>query len=153
MEKWSNADLDLASHFSPCSNFPDCDVIANNLDELNEKSPDHPKTPYVKKEKKWKKGEKKSAKTAAAPKKKAAKPKKKQAGYSLSEELQAIVGEDSLSRPEVTKKVWEYIKKHDCQDSKNKRMIVPDAKLAKLFGSKKPIDMMKLAGILSKHLS
>ncbi len=31
-------------------------------------------------------------------------------------------------------------------------MIVPDAKLAKVFGSKKPVDMMKLAGILTPHL-
>ncbi len=56
-----------------------------------------------------------------------------------------------MSRPEVTKKVWEYIKKHDLQNPKNKRQIVPDAKLAKVFGNKEPIDMMQLARVLSPH--
>lgn len=37
--------------FYSCSNYPDCDVIVNNLDQLEEKYPNHPKTPYVKKEK------------------------------------------------------------------------------------------------------
>ncbi|NGX38539.1 MAG: hypothetical protein K1000chlam2_01713, partial [Chlamydiae bacterium] len=70
----------------------------------------------------------------------------------LSKELADIVGEKELSRPEVVKKMWEYIKAHDLQDPKNKRTIVPDEKLAKVIG-KKPIDMMKLAGLLGKHIS
>ena len=48
--------------------------------------------------------------------------------------------------------MWEYIKKHNCQDKKNKRLIIPDAKLAKVFGSKEPVDMLKLAGLLTPHL-
>lgn len=71
--------------------------------------------------------------------------------YALSEELQAIVGSKSLSRPEVVKKLWAYIKSNKCQDANNRRMINPDAKLSKVIGSR-PIDMMKLAGCLSKHL-
>jgi chromatin remodeling complex protein RSC6 len=71
--------------------------------------------------------------------------------YALSEELQAIVGSKNLSRPEVVKKLWAYIKSHRCQDSSNRRMINPDAKLAKVIGNR-PIDMLKLAGCLSKHL-
>ncbi|MEK7339608.1 MAG: SWIB/MDM2 domain-containing protein [Verrucomicrobiota bacterium] len=70
----------------------------------------------------------------------------------MSSELQAVVKEEKLSRPEVVKKMWEYIKKHNCQDKKNKRLIIPDAKLAKVFGSKEPIDMLKLAGLLTSHL-
>lgn len=61
------------------------------------------------------------------------------------------MGAESLSRPEVTKKLWEYIKSNNLQDPKNKRIIKPDAKLAKVIG-KNPIDMMKLASALSKHL-
>jgi len=53
----------------------------------------------------------------------------------------------------VIKKVWEYIKANDLQDPKNKRLIVPDKKLAKIFGDSKPIDMMKLAGLLGKHIN
>lgn len=136
--------------FYSCSNYPDCDVIINDLDKLPEKYPDHPKTPYVKKP--GRKGaksavaEKKKKGKKAATRKKAVQPKK-----SLSKELIAVVGENELSRPEVTKKVWDYIKANDLQDPKNKRTIVPDVTLGKVIG-KKPVDMMKLAGLLSKHI-
>ena len=71
--------------------------------------------------------------------------------YSVSDELQAIVGEKSLTRPEIVKKLWAYIKAHKCQDATNKRMINPDAKLSKVLGNK-PVDMLKLAGHISKHI-
>jgi chromatin remodeling complex protein RSC6 len=60
------------------------------------------------------------------------------------------VGADEMARMEVTKKLWDYIKANNLQDPKNKRLIVPDAKLAKVLG-KQPVDMMKLSGLLSKH--
>jgi DNA topoisomerase-1 len=150
--------------FFSCSNFPDCDVIVNKLEDLETKYPDHPKTPYVKKAKKWgKKGEKgKEGEAAAAEKEPKAKGKKakaaskkparEQPSKKVSPALQEIVGEKELSRPQVVKKVWEYIKANKCQDPQNGRMIVPDAKLQKVLGPK-PVDMMKLAGILGKHLS
>lgn len=72
--------------------------------------------------------------------------------YSLSPELQAVVGAKKLTRPQVVKKLWVYIKSHKCQDTKNKRLIVPDNKLAEVFGSKKPVDMLKLATLLNKHI-
>lgn len=71
--------------------------------------------------------------------------------YSLSPELQAVCGAKSLTRPQVVKKLWAYIKAHKCQDTKNRRMIVPDSKLSEVIG-KKPVDMLKLAGHLSKHI-
>jgi DNA topoisomerase-1 len=71
----------------------------------------------------------------------------------LSEPLAAIVGSEQLARPTVMKKVWEYIKAHNLQDAKNKRLIVPDAAMEKVFGSAEPVDMFKLAGLLSKHIS
>jgi chromatin remodeling complex protein RSC6 len=71
--------------------------------------------------------------------------------YTVSEELQAIVGAKSLTRPEIVKKLWAYIKSNKCQDAQKKRIINPDAKLSKVIGSK-PVDMMKLAGLLSKHI-
>ena len=117
-------------------------MIVNQLDDLEEKYHDYPKTPYEKKEKKktTKGASKKTTKKSTAPL------------MQLSPELSAIVGEKELSRGQVTKKVWEYIKAHDLQDPKNKRLIVPDAKLAKVFGNKNSIDMLKLAGVLGKHL-
>ena len=139
--------------FFSCSNFPDCDVIVNALEQLDEKyNAHHPKTAYVKKSKfgKGKKGETKAAaKTKTVKKKKTA--TRTQPEYELSKELAAVVGVNSLSRPGTTKKVWEYIKANNLQDPKNKRLIRPDAKLAKVFGSKESIDMMKLASVLNKH--
>lgn len=146
--------------FYSCSNYPDCDVIANDLDQVVEKYENHPKTPYVskkkgKKEASTKKTASKGKKTPSAkektPKKKTTSTRK-QPAHPLSSDLAAVVGTDSLSRPEVVKKVWEYIKEHNCQDPKNKRLIQPDALLEKVFGSKDPIDMMKLSGVLNKHI-
>jgi DNA topoisomerase-1 len=132
--------------FFSCSNYPDCDVITSTLEQLPIKYPNHPKTAYVKK-----RGFKKGAKTTSSAK---ISTKKKTASHqpakTLSKELAAIVGETSLSRPEATKKLWEYIKANKLQDPKNKRMIRPDDKLSKVIG-KDPVDMMKLAGLLSKH--
>lgn len=150
--------------FFSCTNYPDCDVIVNNLDDLDEKYANHPKTPYVKKTKGrfGKKGAAEGKKEAAGKKSTASKktsskkaPAKKpaarkQAALKLSPALQEVTGEKELSRPEVTKKVWDYIKEHNLQDPKNRRTIVPDAKLGKVLGNK-PVDMMKLAGLLNKH--
>lgn len=100
------------------------------------------------------------AKKKAAPRKKTTAKKKsggKRGGgltsmtYSLSPELQAIVGTGKLSRPQIVKKLWIYIKAHGCQDAKNRRMIVPDKKLKEVIGGK-PVDMLKLAGHLNKHI-
>lgn len=69
-----------------------------------------------------------------------------------SEELQAIVKEKKISRGQMMKAVWKYIKKHGLQDKKDKRTINPDEKFAAVVG-KKPINMFKMAGKLSEHLS
>ncbi len=119
--------------FFSCSNYPDCDVIVNALEDLPNKYVNHPKTAYIKKASSGKKGGKKGR------------------SLSISDELKAVIGEEATSRGDVTKKIWEYIKKHKLQDPKNKRQIVPDAKLTKVFGSKKPIDMMQLARVLGPH--
>lgn len=71
----------------------------------------------------------------------------------VSEELAAIVGRGPMPRTEVTKKLWAYIKAHKCQDTKNKRNINPDEKLAKVFGAKKTINMFEMTKLVSKHLT
>lgn len=70
----------------------------------------------------------------------------------LSEALAAIVGKGPMPRTEVTKKLWDYIKKNKLQDKDNKRNIVPDQKLSKVLGTA-PIDMFKMTSKLSKHLT
>ncbi len=154
--------------FFSCSTFPECDVIVNNLDQLESKYAHHTRTAYVKKQKKGvKKVEKKPAadsKTKKAAPKKAAKSVKSEKtssgkvkkervmpAYKLSPALVQITGVPELSRTDVTKKVWDYIKSHNLQDPANKRMIRPDAALAEVFGSNEPVDMFKIAGLLNPH--
>ncbi len=140
--------------FFSCSNFPQCDVIANALEDLPTKYATHVKTAYVKKSRFQKKGKKEVAPKKATSSKKspAKKSPPKQKALKLSPELADVLGEKELSRPETIKKLWDYIKSNKLQDPKNKRLIKPDAKLAKVFGSKNAVDMMKLSGILNQHL-
>lgn len=69
-----------------------------------------------------------------------------------SDELRAIVKEKKISRGQMMKSIWVYIKKHKLQDKKDKRTINPDEKLAAVLG-KEPVNMFKMAGKLSEHLS
>ena len=71
----------------------------------------------------------------------------------VSEELAAVVGPGPLPRSEVVKKLWVYIKKHDLQDPKNKRNIVADEPLKKVFGGKAVVNMFEMTKLVSKHLS
>lgn len=71
----------------------------------------------------------------------------------ISAELAAVIGKGPMPRTEVIKKLWVYIKKHKLQDPKNKRNIVPDEKLAKVFGGKKAINMFEMTKKVNKHLS
>lgn len=71
----------------------------------------------------------------------------------ISSELAAVVGEGPMPRSEVVKKLWVYIKKNDLQDPKNKRNIVSDANLKKVFGGKEVVNMFEMTKLVSKHLS
>jgi len=71
----------------------------------------------------------------------------------LSDDLAAVVGKGPMPRTEVTKQIWVYIKKHDRQDPKNRRNIIPDEKLAKVFGSKQAINMFEMTKKINNHLS
>jgi chromatin remodeling complex protein RSC6 len=70
----------------------------------------------------------------------------------ISDELAAVIGKGPMPRTEIIKKLWAYIKKNHCQDTKNKRNIIPDDKLAKVFGSKSPIDMFQMTKKVSQHI-
>ena len=71
----------------------------------------------------------------------------------ISDDLAAVVGAGPMPRSDVVKKLWEYIKKHDLQDPKNKRNIVADDKLKKVFGGKAVVNMFEMTKLVSKHLS
>lgn len=71
----------------------------------------------------------------------------------LSADLEAVVGKGPMPRSEVVKALWVYIKKNNLQDPNDKRTIVADEKLKKVFGGQAKVNMMKMAGLVSKHLS
>lgn len=98
---------------------------------------------------------KKPAKTAAAPKKPAVKRKPNPAfmkPMTPSSVLAAVVGAIPIPRTEITKKVWEYIKKNKLQDAINKRMINADEKLKAIFGGKGQVSMFEMTKLVNKHL-
>ncbi|HEY5753125.1 MAG TPA: SWIB/MDM2 domain-containing protein [Chthoniobacterales bacterium] len=69
------------------------------------------------------------------------------------EALAAIVGAKPVPRTEITKKVWEYIKKNKLQDEKKKTVINADAALKPIFGAKKSVTMFELTKLISSHVS
>ena len=71
----------------------------------------------------------------------------------ISSELAAVVGAGPMPRSEVVKQLWVYIKKHDLQDPKNKRNIVADGNLKKVFDGKGVVSMFEMTKLVSKHLS
>jgi upstream activation factor subunit UAF30 len=66
--------------------------------------------------------------------------------------LAAVVGSMPLPRTEVTKKIWDYIKKNKLQDSINRRLINADDKLRQVFGGKKQVSMFEMTKLVSNHL-
>lgn len=68
-----------------------------------------------------------------------------------SDALAAIIGKGPYPRTEVTKKVWEYIKKNKLQDAVQKRIIVADAKMKEIFGKAKA-DMFEMTKMINQHL-
>ncbi len=73
--------------------------------------------------------------------------------HTLSPELEAVVGAGPMPRSEVVSKLWVYIKAHNLQDSKDKRIINTDEKLKKVFGGESSVHMMKMGKHISGHLS
>jgi upstream activation factor subunit UAF30 len=76
-----------------------------------------------------------------------------QAPLKPSAQLAEVLGSATpISRPQVAKKVWAYIKKHKLQDPKKRREIVADEKLKPVFG-KARLDMFQMTKAISKHLT
>lgn len=71
----------------------------------------------------------------------------------LSADLEAVVGKGPMSRGEVVKQIWVYIKKNDLQNPKNKRNILADDKLKVVFGGKSEVTMFEMTKLVSAHLS
>lgn len=67
--------------------------------------------------------------------------------------LGAVVGAKPAPRGQITKKLWDYIKKNDLQDPKNKRQINADDALKAVFGGKKSVSMFEMTKLVSNHIS
>jgi chromatin remodeling complex protein RSC6 len=96
------------------------------------------------------------AKKAAAPAKKAAAKKRTpnaafMKAMTPSAALAAVIGDKAVPRTEVTKKVWEYIKKHGLQDKAKKTMINADAKLKEIF-KQAQVSMFEMTKLINGHL-
>jgi chromatin remodeling complex protein RSC6 len=66
--------------------------------------------------------------------------------------LAAVVGAKPIPRTEVTKKLWQYIKRKGLQDKKNRRNINADAALKMVFGGKATVNMFEMTKLVSKHM-
>jgi upstream activation factor subunit UAF30 len=67
--------------------------------------------------------------------------------------LSAVVGAKPLPRTELTKKLWDYIKKNGLQDKKDRKMINADAALKAVFGGKSKVSMFEMTKLVSGHVS
>ena len=67
--------------------------------------------------------------------------------------LGAVVGNNPMPRTEITKKLWQYIKRNGCQDQKERRMINADDKLRPVFGGKNKVSMFEMTKLVNKQLS
>jgi chromatin remodeling complex protein RSC6 len=66
--------------------------------------------------------------------------------------LAAVIGSSPMPRTEVTKKIWDYIKKNKLQDAINRRLINADEKLRAVFGGKGKVSMFEMTKLVSNHL-
>jgi upstream activation factor subunit UAF30 len=69
-----------------------------------------------------------------------------------SADLAAVIGATPVARTEAVKLMWDYIKANNLQNPANKRNILADSKLVKVFG-KNEVTMFELTGLIGKHLN
>jgi len=69
-----------------------------------------------------------------------------------SSDLANVVGSSPMPRTEVTKKLWQYIKRKNLQDQKNRRMINADENLRPIFGGSRQVSMFEMTRLVNKHL-
>ena len=67
--------------------------------------------------------------------------------------LSAVIGTTAIPRTQVTKKLWDYIKRNGLQDKNKRTMINADTKLQAVFGGKRQVSMFEMTKLVSKHLT
>lgn len=66
--------------------------------------------------------------------------------------LAVVVGPKPAPRGQMTKRLWDYIKKNKLQDKVKKTMIHADDNLKVIFGGKKVVSMFEMTKLVSKHI-
>lgn len=69
----------------------------------------------------------------------------------LDDDLADFMGKRSAPRTMILKKIWDYVKKHDLQDPKDKRTVIPDDRLEPILGSR-PVSMFKMMSKINDHV-
>ena len=69
-----------------------------------------------------------------------------------SDDLGAVVGARPMPRTEVTKRIWDYIRKNGLHDQKNRRMINADDRLRAVFGGRRQVSMFEMTKLVNNHL-
>jgi len=69
------------------------------------------------------------------------------------DKLAAIVGNKAMPRSEITKKVWDYIKKNGLQDKKQRTQINADDNMKRVFGGKSQVSMFEMTKLVNQHMS
>ncbi|MFO7893769.1 MAG: SWIB/MDM2 domain-containing protein [Longimicrobiales bacterium] len=67
--------------------------------------------------------------------------------------LAKVVGNQAMTRSEITKKVWDYVKKNNLQDSENRRMINADDTMRPIFNGKNQVSMFEMTKLVNQHVS
>jgi chromatin remodeling complex protein RSC6 len=67
--------------------------------------------------------------------------------------LAKVVGNQAMTRSEITKKVWDYVKKNNLQDSENRRMINADDHMRAIFNGKDQVSMFEMTKLVNQHVS
>jgi len=69
------------------------------------------------------------------------------------EKLAAVIGTESVSRTEITRKLWDYIRSHNLQDPENKTFIRADDKLKQVFDGKDRVSMFEMTKLVFGHVN
>ena len=69
------------------------------------------------------------------------------------DKLAQIIGNEPLARTDVTRKLWDYIRRHNLQDPTNKTFITADEKLKEVFDGKDRVSMFEMTKLVFKHVS
>lgn len=68
------------------------------------------------------------------------------------DKLSAVIGAEPLSRTDITRKLWDYIRSHNLQDPENKTFIKADDRLKEVFNGKDRVSMFEMTKLVFGHV-